>query len=47
MDLGVQVDDPILMVLGLMLSGESVDVVDMPKTERKWYFNEDGEYVRL
>ena len=38
--------NPVIQVLDRMGYGEEFEVVDMPRCECKWYFNEDGEYVR-
>lgn len=38
--------NPVIQVLDRMGCGEVFEVVDMPKCECKWYFNENGEYVR-
>lgn len=35
---------PVIQVLDRMGCGEVFEVVDMPKCECKWYFNENGEY---
>ena len=48
MDIECEVDNrnPVVVVLDLMGAGERFEAVDMPKTDKKWYFNENGEYVR-
>lgn len=38
--------NPVITMLGLMTEGCEFEPVDMPKCEQKWYFNENGEYVR-
>ena len=38
--------NPVIRVLEMTLNGDKMEPVDMPKCECKWYFNEDGEYVR-
>lgn len=38
--------NPVIIVLDRKGSGEEFEVVELPKTEKKWYVNEDGEYVR-
>lgn len=38
--------EPVIEVLNLMADGFKFEVVDMPKCEKKWYVNKDGEYVK-
>ena len=38
--------NPVIALLSFMESGEEFEVVDMPKCEQKWYFNENGEYTK-
>ena len=37
--------EPVIEVLNLMADGYKFEVVDIPRCERKWYINRDGEYV--
>lgn len=37
--------NPVIQVMAMKESGFEFEVVDMPKCERKWYYNENGEYV--
>ena len=38
--------NPVIQVLARIGYGEVFEVVEMPACECKWYFNENGEYVR-
>lgn len=38
--------NPVIQVLDRVGCGETFEVVNMPKCEQKWFYNEDGEYVR-
>ena len=38
--------NPVIQMMAMMETGIEFEVVDMPKCERKWFDNEDGEYVR-
>ena len=38
--------NPVIVMMELMQMGMDFEVCECPRTEQKWYFNEDGEYVR-
>lgn len=38
--------NPVIALLSFMESGEEFEVVDMPKCEKKWFYNENGEYTK-
>lgn len=38
--------NPVIEMLNLMAEGYEFEVIETEKTEQKWYFNENGEYVR-
>lgn len=38
--------NPVIQVIDRVRCGETFEVVNMPKCEQKWFYNEDGEYVR-
>ena len=48
MNIEMMVDNrnPVIVVLDMIGQGVKFEVCDLKKTEPKWYFNEDGEYVR-
>lgn len=46
MEFNVISGNPVIAVLTMKIDGQEFEVVDMPASEQKWYFNEDGEYVR-
>lgn len=47
MSMNIEVDnrEPLIIVLEKRLNGEEMTVVDMAKCDRKWFYNENGEYV--
>lgn len=38
--------NPVIIMMDMMSSGVEFEVVELPKCEKKYYFNENGEYVR-
>jgi len=38
--------NPVIALLAFMEDGEKFDVVDIPATEKKYYYNRNGERVR-
>lgn len=38
--------EPLIVMMEMMQAGMKFEVCDCPKTEKKWYYNENGEYVR-
>lgn len=46
MDIFVDSRNPVIVVMDMMSNGAEFEVVELPKCEKKYYINENGEYVR-
>ena len=38
--------NPVITMMDMVSAGYEFEAVEMEKCEKKWYFNENGEYVK-